>query len=272
MKNHLFIDIGSGMGSLVMQAAFCLGIRARGIEMSGFRHKTALQCYAALEARLYDENKHFRGEVLLRHGRLEDPRHRVWLTQDDPSSDSGENIKAFCNNFNEVFGARASSSAPEKLPTPNHMLAGLFCGMGKGAELVTLCALDSLPPTRSSINKKRLMNGLPYSERAGFYEVEEFENPGGKDNLSWTLREFKVWKYTRVGSDEATFLCSAKDCPHNTRPLRGSREVNHMNEIWVVPVQNCDCNKSRAPSGRRRKLINYADVLNVTSTQSDEED
>lgn len=100
-KEDVFLDIGHGIGNTCIQAAFTVGCEARGIEVVYDRNSVA----EVFRDNLYSQNKdnpHPRkvGEIILRHGRLEEEEHLDFLTKGV--------TRAYVNNFNGVFAERST--------------------------------------------------------------------------------------------------------------------------------------------------------------------
>ena len=230
---HTFLDIGHGVGNTVLQAAYTVGCESLGIEVVSVRHDRAV-VYQEKLAELDDllnkkrDGKNYSvGPVRMRHGSLEAPEHFNFLTQ---------NIDvAFCNNFGEVFGERCKKS--RQMYSMDDYIAGLFTRYKRGAIMVTLHPLP-LGSCREQVNAIRARHGLPTSNEASFYAVEDYE-VSGKGLLSWTDKSFVVYKYTKLGN---SFLCCNPNCEKAVQmtPIEASRKEG---DCFVL--NHCDCGVGR---------------------------
>lgn len=163
----------------------------------------------------------------MRHGSLKGPEHRSFLTQDVDVT--------FCNNFNEVFGLRCVDKPEE--PSLDMHLAALFASMKPGASFLTLHPLP-LPPCLDEANMIRKRLGLQESEEASFYNVEEY-NMSGTGLLSWTNKDFTIYKYTRTNSTSASFLCCNTSCD-KARNMQAIPATKIEGDYCLM--NHCDCN------------------------------
>lgn len=121
--DHL-VDLGSGVGSVVLQAAATVGCRATGIEMCVGRHKAALEISGAFPTI----------PVTLLHGDFRD-----YLEMCRSAT------VLFVNNAHGVFSASRSG---KKAPSLDWHVAQLVCGMADGTRVMcydALLELDSEP-------------------------------------------------------------------------------------------------------------------------------
>ena len=108
-KEDVFLDIGHGIGNTCMQAAFTVGCEARGIEVVFDRNSVAEVFRDNLDSQNKDSpNPREVGEVILRHGRLEEEEHLDFLTKGV--------TRAYVNNFNGVFAERSSKGNQKVCP------------------------------------------------------------------------------------------------------------------------------------------------------------
>lgn len=242
---HVFVDIGHGIGTLCLHASMTRGCESRGIELCDKRYFLSKDVYLHEMKRLHTHrtNRLFR-EVSLRHGMLEEPEQRSFITEGD---------KVFCNNFNDVFGCRSTHKVGF---SPNDFISGLFCLMKHKAEMVTLCQLV-LPPSKAVVNEERVRNKLNALEDASFFDVEIFNDEGGEDKLSFTEKPFEIYKYTRI-SEHAQWYCWTNGCENSTTPIKAWREINIASaekpkQLRVLPILECDKCHARVPSKRERR-------------------
>jgi hypothetical protein len=181
------------------------------------------------------------GQARLRHGRLEEPIHREFLTSDGAGVDL-----LYCNNFNGVFSHRSNDK--QVTWCLDDYIAGLFTQLKPGAKLVTLSEIGRLPPPLAEANELRLKNGLAPSSNASYYTLDVIDDPGGQGKLTFTEKAFKFYIYTRVGT--ATYLCDACD----GAPISASQLLNeggdHERLITVICCPHCQHQK-RGPTRER---------------------
>jgi len=267
----VFLDIGHGLGNTVLQASYTRRCDARGIELINDRNQAAAAYADDLEGQrlrlhLERDNKDYEvGSVELRCGRLESEEHRAFLTQ-APASPSRrrERIKAFCNNYNEVFGERSAPAGAKYYL--DHSNAGLLALMPTGSVLVTLHPLDMGVPKRSEIQNKRRRAGLVSFDdedlSAGYYDMEIISLGDAKHAVTWASssneKALLAYKYTRLAqtndndnnnngaSSAAVFQCWNPEChkAQSGTPIAATRIVTMTKagkqEQRVVP-NTCDC-------------------------------
>jgi hypothetical protein len=266
-KNDVFVDIGHGIGNTLLQAAHTVGCEARGIEVVQSRNFLAQTFCENLEGqrlihRERDGHHAKIGKVQFRHGKLEQPIHRKFLSECNGSS----SIKALANNFNGVFSDR-SAKAKQKYYL-DHFISGMFAEMKPGSILVTLHPLLDLPPPLSTVSETRERHKMATTRDASFYELEQCNI--GKANLtvSWSHNggntdDVIVYRYTRLEqvSKTAVFLCSNPHCRKAIEciPIPAAKmisiQVDHQTEERIV-INHCDCNVS-AKVFRRRERVGY---------------
>jgi hypothetical protein len=183
------------------------------------------------------------GELHLRHGRLEAPENREFLTNPQGIT------KAFANNFNGVFADKCEMA--KQTYFLDNYLAGTFAQMKVGSILVTLHPLD-LGPSQSDANKRRQQHGLAQSVNSSFYEDEKVPLGMANDVVSWSQYGGKtdiidVYKYTRVkqetGDGASVFLCcNSQNCDKARlgTPIPATVTVTVAGEERVV-MNSCDC-------------------------------
>ena len=262
-ESDVFVDIGHGIGNTLLQASYTYGCESRGIEVVKTRNYLAEQFKANLEAQYRNHNEHNQppakiGKVTFRHGRLEQPKFREFLT--DCNKSNGV-IKALANNFNGVFADRCAKVNQNYFL--DHYISGLFTMMKPGSILITLHPLLDLPPSLATIteNRRRLFK-LTTSSTASFYELEQFSIGKAKDSVSWShgggnKKNVMVYRYTRVQqpTDKAVFLCNNPKCPLaiSETPIPATKRVFIEGEERVV-VNHCSCKISEKSLRQRRKI------------------
>lgn len=223
-----------------MHAAFCAGCDSRGIEVVSSRHTIAERLSGFL-LREHDtkkmSSKPVIGNVDLRLGGLEDPKHKDFLTNGV--------TRAYVNNYNGVFADRSSKNG-DKYFLDNY-IAGLFASMTPGSIMVTFWPLD-LGLTRDEANKLRTKYNLTASENSSFYSFEKILLGKACNTVKWKQRSgnahsIYVYKYTRLhqSNDDsgAVFLCCNKNCPHaiSSVPILATT----TNEFGKCVPNHCDC-------------------------------
>lgn len=125
-KRDSFFDIGSGVGSVVMQVAATVGCPSRGVELIVARHEIAVRMLQLLRNELRPRELR---DVELLNGSFTDP---------GPFETARRSSVLFVNNAHGVFGERSVT----KGPALNQYVARLVCGTRNGSR--TLC-FDQLP-------------------------------------------------------------------------------------------------------------------------------
>lgn len=264
--NEVFIDIGHGIGSLVLQAAYTIGCQGRGIEVVEDRNFLATLFYNELEEQRIQlhENRDGRktnvGSVEFRRGELQDPNHRDFLTV----GPNGECCKVFCNNFNGVFTFRSAKRT--QMYYLDHFVAGLFALLRPGSALVTLHQLPFPVPCLDRANEIRKNHRLPQRPDASFYKMEAISIGQAKDVVSWSYygggctHEIIVYKYTRIKqekapSGKASFLCCNGKCNCAIRGLwlPATMEVDQDGPSKIVVTDECECKNPFPGNGQTRR-------------------
>lgn len=236
-----------------MHAAFTVGCEARGIEVVGSRNCIANAFLGDLlrQHRLHGESR-IAGNIIFRHGRLEDDEHRKFLTQGV--------TKAIVNNFNGVFAERSVKN--NCCWFLDDYCAGIFALMAPGTCLVTLHPL-ALGPSLEQANATRRKHKLKESANASFYEMEKVVLGKACDTVKWNKKSgnenlIYVYKYSRVPQDngpESVFLCCnpncilAKDCV--------AIPATTLNDEGRCVINRCGCGVATKML-RQRKRISYS--------------
>ena len=261
-KDDVFVDVGHGIGNAVLQAAYTVGCESRGIEVVGDRNFIALRFKHELDELLrirrvvFDDMRgSLVGEVHLKHGRLELPDSREFITN------PGRRTKAFVNNFDGVFAER--SSKPGQKYHLDHFIAGLFAVMEPGSIMVTLHPL-TLGHSLESANDLRSRHGLEKSDLASFFKVETVTLGEAKDVVSWSQggsnrKPIQVWVYTRLeqpSTENAVFLCNNPKCEkaQDSEPQAAVTVVDADGEGDRLVIGECDCGMAARPLRTRRRV------------------
>jgi Histone methylation protein DOT1 len=259
VASDTFLDIGHGIGNIVLMAAYMFQCHSRGVEVVRDRHHVAVKFQRAMEAaRLNlerERNVAFDavGSIIMKPGRLEDPTNFDFLTRPfgvgDSSSDDdpqpGRRMKVFCNNFGAVFSDK-SAKASHKYFLDDY-IAGLFAVMPVGSIIITFGRL-TFPATRSQIIKQR-----QNAEDTGFYELEEINLGPAKDAVSWASgsndRDLIAYKYTRVGP-------SSYICPKCGETQSAAKELptGEMVQNYCKCPDNVSCLRQRPKKKQRTSL------------------
>jgi len=265
-NGDVVVDIGSGLGNFVLQAAIVCQCEARGIEvvntrylLSKFSYDEDLKWQNEMLHRKRDNIDYSMGKTEFVHGKLEDPQHQDFLTK--PSTPGGS-IKAFCNNYGGVFAHKSAKDS--QLYVLDDYIAGLFALMPPGSILVTLHPL-TLALTRSQANAQRETHGLERSTNASYYEMEKIDVGPKKEVVSWGRSDnpLYAYKYTRVHQDttSAVFQCSNPNCSVARAGTNiAATRTRTIGEEQLVVRNICECNvdgKSRRPGIR---TVNYKEV------------
>ncbi|CAB9500598.1 lysine N-methyltransferase, H3 lysine-79 specific [Seminavis robusta] len=256
-RTDIFLDVGHGIGNFCLQAAYCRGCEARGIEVVRDRFNVSQQFAAKLEQMsLETDGERFRkpGKVLLRHGDLADHANHNWLARAN---------KVVVNNFNGVFAERMVTQTASQWHL-DHYIAGLFASMHEGSILVSLSDLQ-LGPSRREVNRWRQDNNLQPSPNASFFEVVKVELGEAGQVFSWSTSckaPAVAYLYRRVRQDPnlrtACTLCCNIQCKHSK--LGTPIPAVALNREGKAVVGTCEC-KMTLRSNRRVPHITVAEYL-----------
>jgi hypothetical protein len=281
-RSDVFVDFGAGLGNTVVQAAYTFGCKSKGIEMVENRHSTSLvykirlQELAELYARTkegYQDKKP--GKVILQRGRLESKAARRFAVN------PGEITKAFCNNYNGVFGYRSARPGFEDRYNIDDYVGALFALMEPGSILATMFKLQ-LGPSKQQVNRIRVQAGLAPSDNASFYDMEEVVLGQARHVVSWSdgggnHHLIRLYVYTRVqqpdkaqcdvddGMHNSTvFLCSNMKCDNAKKsiPIPATKFYEYTpsgkeKPIKRLVINTCKCGYT-AKMVRMREKVNYA--------------
>ena len=109
-KADRFVDIGSGIGHVVMQVACTVGCPSAGIEVVAGRHTAAIQLYEHFGLFL-EKSGACSGDVELKLGDFIDPVNREFILKPDLNRTS----VFFVNNAQGTFGSRCVESGSSTL-------------------------------------------------------------------------------------------------------------------------------------------------------------
>ena len=273
-KSDIFVDLGHGIGNVALQASYMFGCESRGIEVVNERNLLARIFQSNLE-----EQRHVQkdrdgrvapvGKVEFKHGRLEDPDHREWLTLYNRDGEDGH-MKVFVNNFNCLFADRSAKIGQKYYL--DHFVAGLFSLMKPGSKLLTLYPL-ALPPPYSEASKSRNKRGLTVNADCSFFEHKVVKIGKAKDCVSWSqngscnnIIEGHLYTRLQQEADRAVILCcnpacekAQKDIPINVTNFV-SVERGPEGEVELCPVicEHCDCGvRSKTFRNNRKRAGNF---------------
>jgi hypothetical protein len=251
--NETFVDIGHGIGTLVLQAAYTIGCDARGIEL--VEDRNVLACAFALDLEHQRLNLHQirdgrnmqAGSVTFRRDELQNPNVRNFLTRDGDRV-----IKALCNNFNGVFADKSAKNVHTYYL--DDFVAGLFATMKEGSQLATMHPLTMTVPPLKQAQSTREKQNMAHVEQASFYTMNVVSL--GPQNLvaSWSYgggckKVVKVYVYTRVGP--STFCCCDPRClkARDGIQLDATKQVNISGVEYHVLNSCCSQRSTRSTQG-----------------------
>jgi hypothetical protein len=260
-KTDVFVDVGHGIGNAVLQAAYTMGCESKGIEVVGDRNSIArvfqkeLAQLGRSRHEIFDDPRRNQvGSVELRHGRLELPKFRDFITN------PGRVTKAFVNNFDGVFAERSAKLGQKYLL--DHFIAGLFALMEPGSVMVTLHPL-ALGHSLNSANELRRRHGMEESDFASFFQSETVTLGEAKDVVSWShggsnRKPIQVYVYRRIhqpNNGAAVFLCNNPQCEkaHSVEPQTAVGVVDINGEGDRVVISECTCGIAARPLRQRRR-------------------
>jgi Histone methylation protein DOT1 len=213
-SDSVMVDLGHGIGNSCLQAAYSFGCASRGLECHKGRNDVSnvlsLKFQDAADIHATRDGMTFvPGSVTLRQGNLADPQHFNFLT--------GGVTHIFFDNWNGVFSG-------ERLGAPNweRYVSALFASTPPGTVMTTVSPLRATlgPLPLSEANTVRTAKGLPASDDASYYELEEHILGGKSDVYSFSEGNkskelINLYVYTRTGQstrDFAVFLCNNPYC------------------------------------------------------------
>jgi len=213
-SSKIFLDLGSGIGNAVIQAAYTRGCVSRGIEIENGRSMIA----AAFQAGVMDVVEQLEGIPRFGKIQLELGDFTLFGGDDDANRSSNDVITTqfvtdadciFADNFNGIWGERSNCKAWER--TANERVAYLFAACKPGTVLVTFDRITALGHSLDEANRIRKNRKLKETAFASFFTMREEELPPG--SVSWSqTQSIPLYIYTRVGGDEAMVTCNNVNC------------------------------------------------------------
>ena len=255
------LDIGSGVGNVLLQIAATCGCEARGLELLKDRAIVGTALSGALDEAINDWHPlSRRGDCVLRCGNMRDERHWDFLTK----ARDGGHMKVFVNNFNDVMGHRSTETRDG--PTLDDRICAIFAAMQPGARMLTLHRMLALGPSRDEANQVRERRGLPPSADASFFSYRKVTltpqpwpwAPEGEDVVSWGGSAIEAHVYERLGGQSlpggaAAFLCSARGCQ------MGNHSATAVLDDERRVVTECVyCGEERQRATRERRQVSQS--------------
>jgi Histone methylation protein DOT1 len=237
-RDDSFVDLGSGIGSLVLQAAYTIGCPSRGIEIVKGRHEAALELQEYTVGRVEELNLcgiHPGTVVFVNQDLISQDASSVLqeAIRDAISPSRGGKLKAFVNNYEGIMGDRSPGARTGM--SPEHYIAGQFASWPPGSQLVTISPLRGMgipiEQALTELRKHELMKGDPM--HSSFFTLEEIYVGPQNEVASWSsnsgcTKDVFAYRYTRIeqdsdsdnsggtnpdGSFPSVFLCSNPTCP-----------------------------------------------------------
>ena len=191
----------------------------------------------------------------MRHGRLDDAQHHVFLTKDV--------THIFFDNWDGVFGGERSDA-----PNLERHVAALFAATSEGTIMCTVsplrATLGCLPLAEA--NRVRTTKGLPPSENASFYEVQESDLGEQSEVYSFSeggtnQRMIQLYRYirTRQSTDGvASFLCNNPLCDKAQQGdvlAAVDEEASQRTEGLAAVINACPCGVSERVLRKRKQRV-----------------
>jgi hypothetical protein len=246
--NDVFLDIGSGIGTIPLQALCTRGCESRGVEILVERHNHAVSLAKSLSD-IVPEG--------LEVDRLDFRCNDIKSTKSAKafSVPDGSSIKAFMNNFEGLLGTRSDDASKGK--SVEDYVAGRFASWPEGSMLVTVSELFCLGASQevatTALQKHRLAQKGDLSH-ASFFEVKKIKLGPQNELVSWSegsgaTQPLFAFKYTRVGQNGAkksVFRCTNRDC----ESAKAGKAIQAFKLVGGVPfLRKCSCGIE--PRGRR---------------------
>jgi hypothetical protein len=211
-----FVDIGSGIGTVVLQVAATIACAsAIGIELCGGRHEIALELQNHFKHLMMERKQRRIAEsVSFFSGDFREPSNFALCRGADV---------LFVNNAESIFGMR---SVVEGSYTLDWHVARLVCGMRIGSRIVCFEALRDLDHDFFSSCFKR---------------EEHFSEPGATSWTSTSMKRTKFFSYKKIGE-----IWECPRCTFVNKLLRES--INPWGESLQDSCAQCEGD----PSGQRR--------------------
>jgi hypothetical protein len=138
---QVFLDIGSGIGQVLVQVSALVGCIAIGIELLEARHGAAMKLVQSFAAFAQHTGVKW-GQINIEYGNFTHEVFREMITGCDV---------IYCNNAHDTFGVRADTHGGGGMLTLNASLAALFASTANGTQMVTLDAVPDLDKVRLSL-------------------------------------------------------------------------------------------------------------------------
>jgi hypothetical protein len=224
-QSDVFFDIGSGIGTLPLQASYTIGCHSIGLEVVKGRHEAAIEIKENVENRVRawfgDTAKKVNLDFV--NEDVKSPEGaKVFLDAIDDASSTGDGrLKAFLNNFEGILGDRSSGAKTGS--SVEHYVAGQFASWPVGSQLVTISPLRCLgmPQERALAELKRQGLDAGCASLASFFTTDRLVVGPQNGVASWSSKSGCTWdvmayKYTRIeqgGRQLAAFRCFNRACP-----------------------------------------------------------
>jgi Histone methylation protein DOT1 len=269
-RDDTFVDIGSGIGTLVLQAAYSRGCASRGIEILEGRHDGA-RWYAEQAALCRHNFPGLKpGEWQFFCGDLRSPENsKVFLKKR-----SSPRLVGFCNNFGGLMGARSETNAGVSV---EHYIAGQFASWPEGSVLVTLFPLLCLGMPRekamNELTKHNMDEGDP--SWASFFCAEEFALGPQNKVASWSAYSgcknmVTAYKYTRLAQvghpDFSVLRCLNPTCP--TAQSGAAINAVKRDDNGMPLINACSCGYEQRNLRDCPQNRGYYEPDRATSTES----
>lgn len=274
-RDDSFVDLGSGIGSLVLQAAYTIGCPSRGIEIVKGRHEAALELQEYTVNRIQDLNLsgiHPGTVVFFNQDLISQDASSVLqeAIRDAVSSSGGGKLKAFVNNYEGIMGDRSPGARTGM--SPENYIAGQFASWPPGSQLVTISPLRGmgtpLAQALDELRKHELTAGNP--THSSFFRLDEIYVGPQNEVASWSsnsgcTKDVFAYRYTRLeqdsdsdhsggtsgeGANGAMLLCSNPKCP--VAQAGTSIPAVRLDDKLLPLVNTCSC--SYQPKALRRPL------------------
>ncbi|KAJ8613655.1 hypothetical protein CTAYLR_003140 [Chrysophaeum taylorii] len=223
-RDETFVDIGSGIGNVVMQVACTVGCASRGLELMPDRVFVGSRILTDLEY-LVSERGWGMGDCDFKQGNL---------THEKKYCDIAD--AAFVNNFEEVFGARSAKTGSDSL---DRHVASIFAAMRPGSRMLTLEPLTSLGLSRKEANLRRKDKK---NDLASFFEVSEhslsparyeWHDEDVEPVASWSTKSSEITAYLYLRTEQHSedgpmYLCSNHRCQGFVAPTLALDDETRM--------------------------------------------
>jgi hypothetical protein len=262
-KNDVFFDIGSGIGTLSLQAAYTIGCHSVGLEFLEGRHAAAidLRKYVKTRVKSWCRVKGRQASVDFVRADAKTPAGaKVFSDAISIVNSSGTGaFKAFLNNFDGVLGDRSDCAFDGT--SLEHYVSGQFASWPVGSQLVTISPLFCLgtPLERALAELERIGVTTGDASHSSFFTVEEMTVGPQNEVASWSSKsgcknEIVAYKYTRIaqaGLEWSAFRCLNRLCPvaKSGEPITAFK----FDDNSLPLVNTCACGYKPKPRREPRK-------------------